>query len=131
MTRAQLKLLTDQQVRTKQMVKKQQQIFLQGGKDMILIDKDAPILPWKSIGGIHLYTKISELRKNLEQHGGQPKLLGKFIIKYEINESVELWFNVINGKLFKITALSNYTGKLFDKIKIGMKIEDVLKIEPT
>lgn len=96
-----------------------------------MINIEAPIIPWDGIGGIHLYTNISELRQLIEEQGGQPKFLGKFLIKYEINNLVEIWFNVLNGKLFKITALSNYTGKLFEKISIGMPIDDVLKIEPS
>ncbi|WP_237179068.1 hypothetical protein [Paenibacillus sp. MMS18-CY102] len=58
-------------------------------------------------------------------------LLGKFLIRYEITNMVDLWFNLINGKLVKITALRNYAGMLFDKIRIGVPIDDVLEIEPS
>ncbi|WP_310552059.1 hypothetical protein [Paenibacillus glufosinatiresistens] len=52
-------------------------------------------------------------------------------MRYEIKDEVCLWFNLFNGKLFKITALKNYTGKLFDVIHIGMSIDEVLEIEPS
>ena len=96
-----------------------------------MVDLEAPIVPWQGIGNIKLYSHISELYDLIEQLGEQPTLLGKFLIRYEIRDSIDLWFNLLNGRLFKITALKNYTGKLFDKISIGMHIDDVLKIEPS
>lgn len=111
------------------MEKKRQRLSLQGGNNMF--ELDAPILPWKGIGGLKLHSHISEFAPLLAQQSVKEKLLGKFLIRYEINDSIDLWFNVINGKLFKITALSNYTGALFEKIKIGMHIDDVLEIEPS
>lgn len=38
---------------------------------------------------------------------------------------------MINGKLFNITTFQNYKGKLFNKINVGMHIEEVLKLEPS
>jgi len=58
-------------------------------------------------------------------------LLGNFLIRYELEDTVDLWFNLLNGKLFKITALKNYTGKLFKEICIGMPIQTVLALEPS
>jgi len=94
-----------------------------------MIDLNAPIVPWEGMGDIKLYSHISEFYKTIEQLRKEPSLLGKFLIRYEIDDSVDLWFNLINGKLFKITALKNYTGKLLGKISIGMHIDDVLKME--
>lgn len=94
-----------------------------------MIDLNAPIVPWESIGGIKLYSHISEFYSIIEQSKKEPSLLGKFLVRYEIDDTVDLWFNLINGKLFKITALQNYTGKLLGKISIGIHIDDVFKIE--
>lgn len=96
-----------------------------------MIDLNAPIIPWEGMGGIKLYSHLSEFYDTIQQTKEEPSLIGKFFIKYEIGDSVDLWFNVINGKLFKITALKNYTGRLMEKIYIGMHIDDVLKIEPS
>lgn len=96
-----------------------------------LIDSNAPIVPWEGMGGIKLYSHISEFYETLASIDNPALLSWKFVIRYEIKDSVYLWFNVINGKLFKITALQNYTGKLFGKISIGMHIDEVLKIEPS
>jgi hypothetical protein len=83
------------------------------------------------MGNMKLYSHVSDFYQTIEQLGGQPKFLGKFLMRYELSDSIDLWFNILNGKLFKITALRNYTGKLFDKIGIGMHIDDVLKLEPS
>lgn len=96
-----------------------------------MIDLGASILPWRGMGQIELYRHISEFYPLLDRPDVKEKMLGKFLIRYEINNSVDLWFNVVNGKLFKLTALSNYTGMLFEKIKIGMHIDDVLRLEPS
>ncbi|AIQ62599.1 hypothetical protein PSTEL_05255 [Paenibacillus stellifer] len=96
-----------------------------------MVNLDAPILPWVGMGGINLYSHISDSYPLLASEGVKAYLLGKFLIRYEINDSVDLWFNLINGKLFKITALSKYVGTLFGKIRIGMHINEVLSIEPS
>lgn len=96
-----------------------------------MIDLKAPIIPWVELGGIRLYSHLNELRSLLEEQKAKPHLLGKFLIRYEIEDKIDLWFNIINGKLFKITALNTYEGKLESEICIGMKIEDVLKIDPS
>ncbi|MCM3548616.1 hypothetical protein M4D48_08525 [Alkalihalobacillus clausii] len=54
-----------------------------------------------------------------------------FDIRYEIENQGYLWLSILNGRLWKITALKDYKGKLFDNIHIGMHIDDVLKIEPS
>lgn len=96
-----------------------------------MLDFNSSIFPWKCMGGIELYSHISEFYDIIQDTKKEPSLLGKFLIKYEIDNSLDLWFNLVNGKLFKITALKDYKGKLFDEISIGMHIDDVLKIEPS
>lgn len=96
-----------------------------------MVDLDAPIIPWEGIGGIKLYSHIGDLYTTIQQTKKEPSLIGKFFIKYEIEDLIDLWINVINGKIFKITALKNYTGNLMEKICIGMHIDDVLRIEPS
>lgn len=92
-----------------------------------MVNLDAKIKPWKGLGGVELYTHISKLQQYLEESRAKTQMLGRFLVKYEIQDQLILWFNIVNGKLFKITACKEYKGVLFNKIKIGMDIEDVLK----
>lgn len=92
-----------------------------------MVDLNAKIEPWKGLGGVELYTHIGKLQKYLEESRAKTQMLGRFLVKYEIQDQLILWFNVVNGKLFKITACKEYKGFLFDRIKIGMDIENVLK----
>ncbi|SFF49557.1 hypothetical protein SAMN04487969_1564 [Paenibacillus algorifonticola] len=96
---------------------------------MVLLN--APIVPWKEMGGINLYSHISEFYSTITKLTDADALLGKSLVRYEIKDEVYLWFNLFNGKLFKITALREYTGKLFNEIQIGMSIDEVLAIEPS
>lgn len=96
---------------------------------MVLLN--APIVPWEEMGGIKLYSHISDFYEIINNLDDTDALLGKSLVRYEIRDEVDLWFNLFNGKLFKITALKNYTGKLFDVIHIGMPIDEVLEIEPS
>ncbi|MDF2474282.1 MAG: hypothetical protein K0R21_2064 [Anaerocolumna sp.] len=94
-----------------------------------MINLHANIEPWKGLGGIRLYAHISEYQELLESSRAKTHMLGRFLIRYEIENQVFMWFNIVNGKLFKITACKQYKGKLFDKITIGMEMEQVLKID--
>lgn len=94
-----------------------------------MINLQANIEPWKGLGGIRLYAHISEYQELLELSRAKTHMLGRFLIRYEIENQVFMWFNIVNGKLFKITACKQYKGKLFDKITIGMEMEQVLKID--
>ncbi|UTR13947.1 hypothetical protein MM221_15215 [Salipaludibacillus sp. LMS25] len=96
-----------------------------------MVDLNATIIPWKGMGGIKLYSHISQFYDTIEKLKESDVLLGKFLIRYELENSIDLWFNLMNGKLFKITALQNYTGKLFEQISIGMHIDEILEIEPS
>lgn len=83
------------------------------------------------MGDIKLYSHINKFYSIIEQYGKQPIPLGKYLVRYEIDNTLDLWFNLLNGKLFKLTATINYKGTLFNKIKTGMHIDDVIKIEPS
>ncbi len=76
-----------------------------------------------------LYSHISMFYNFLNQEKAKPSLLGKYLVKYEISDKLDLWFNIVNGKLFKITTLKSYTGKLSNGVKLGMHIDKVQKID--
>lgn len=96
-----------------------------------MIDNSSLIIPWVGLGGLKLYSHISQFYELIDKMDEKSSLLVKFFVRYEIKGSVDLWFNLINGKLFKITASKGYKGLLFDKIHIGMHIDEVLQIEPS
>jgi len=96
-----------------------------------MIDIYAPIIPWVGLGSIKLYESIKNLKELLDQDEIQYVLYGRYMIRYEIKDKIYLFFNLLNGKLFKITALKNYKGLLLNKIKIGMTSKDLLIIEPS
>lgn len=96
-----------------------------------MVNSDAPIIPWKEVGGIKLYSTIRELRNIIEDTDNKGRLLNNIWARYEIDNKMYLFFSLVNGKLFKITALSNYKGKLFDKICVGMTESELLEVEPS
>lgn len=95
-----------------------------------MIDIDAPIIPYVGIGGIKLYSKREDLDDILSKENVFIQVLNHMVIRYDIGDFLELFFHSGNNKLFKITTLEGYKGKLFDKITVGMKEEDFLRIEP-
>lgn len=110
-------------------MQKLQLLSLQGGNK--LIDNNSPIIPWVGLGGVKLYSHVSHFYDLIDKLDEKSSLLVKLFVRYEIKDSVDLWFNLLNGKLFKITASKGYNGLLFDKIHIGMHIDEVLQIEPS
>ena len=96
---------------------------------MKFIDVNAPIIPYYGLGNIQLGRNIKEFYDILKETLKSPQLIGKFLITYEIDNILNLCFNINNGKLVRITALKNYKGKLFNNIYIGMDMKEVLKID--
>ena len=96
-----------------------------------MIDINAPILPWKGLGGIRLYTTIRELRKLLESEEVNAVVYHNMWIKYEVKNILELFFHLANGKLFKIVTLDGYKGELFNKIGVNTLESELFQIEPS
>ncbi|MCQ4637788.1 hypothetical protein NE619_13720 [Anaerovorax odorimutans] len=95
------------------------------------IDITAPIIPWEGLGGVKLYSHIRELKELVESENTKAFIPFGSSLRYEIDETISLHFNIYNGKLYKIRALEKYKGKLFDQIYIGQTIEETLKLEPS
>lgn len=92
----------------------------------MIINLEAPIIPWVGMGGIKLYSHISELKSLIEEEKAEYFMYDKFLVRYEIKGKIYLFFNLLNGKLFKITTLDEYKGLLFNKIFVGQNVEDLL-----
>ena len=110
------------------MAKKHQQLFFQEEINMLL-DITAPIIPFKGFGEIRLYSTRDQLKELLSSNDVKVKLINENWIRYDIQNSVELFFHLKNNKLFRITTLDNYKGKLFEKIGVGSTEEEMLEIE--
>ncbi len=104
-----------------------------------MIDIYASINPKFSIGGIKLRSHLREYYDIIPKLSWVDKetlddcsayIFGSFHIRYEMRDTLYLFFNILNGKLYKITALKNYQGPLFGKIKVGMEIEHLLELQP-
>ena len=87
----------------------------------MLLDVSAPIIPFKGFGEIRLYSTRDELRELLEMENVDSKIISDDWIRYDINNSVELFFHLKNNKLFRITTLDNYRGKVLEKIGVDRK----------
>lgn len=98
--------------------------------ELIMIDINALITPWKEAGGIKLYSTIRDVKEIVEDKDISGVLLNKFWVRYEIKDEVFLFFHLLNGKLFKITTLKNYKGQLFDNVQYGMSAQELLAAHP-
>ena len=79
------------------------------------IDINAPIVPFEGMGGIKLYAKLEDLNDILSQEGVIMKKMHPWI-RFQIRDAMYFFFHKKNGKLFKMTTLDGYKGKLWDKI---------------
>jgi hypothetical protein len=97
----------------------------------MLLDISAPIVPFEGFGEIKLYSTRNELRELLEKEDVESEIINSDWIRYDILNSVELFFHLKNNKLFRITTLDNYRGKLFEKIGVGTTEKELLEVEPS
>lgn len=97
----------------------------------MLLDISAPIVPFKGFGEIRLYSTRDELHELLKKEDVESEIIHNNWIRYDIQNSVELFFHLKNNKLFRLTTLDNYQGKLFEKIGVGTTEKELLEVEPT
>lgn len=95
----------------------------------MLLDISAPIVPFEGFGEIKLYRTRDELHELLEGEDVEAEIINNDWIRYDIQNSVELFFHLKNNKLFRITTLDNYQGKLFEKIGVGTTEKELLEVE--
>ncbi|GAB5083157.1 hypothetical protein Osc1_23350 [Hominimerdicola sp. 21CYCFAH17_S] len=93
----------------------------------MIINKYAPIIPYEGMGGIKLYSSMEELRNIISAYN--PEIINDTWIRYEINNIMYLFFHKQNRKLFKITTMKGYCGKLFDKISVDTYEEELTIID--
>ncbi|MBN8585920.1 MAG: hypothetical protein J0M37_12590 [Ignavibacteria bacterium] len=97
-----------------------------------IININAPIIPNESLGGIKLRENKNSLIGQLKQN----KISYEVSYENEDNKRVSL-FSILeeiiivsvdnkNSKIFRVTANAGYIACLFDKIKIGYTLQDVI-----
>nr|WP_317439857.1 hypothetical protein [uncultured Enterocloster sp.] len=97
----------------------------------MLLDIQAPIVPFKGFGKIKLYSTRNQVQELLEGKAVKSEIINNDWIRYDIQNSIELFFHLKNNKLFRITTLDNYKGKLFGKIGVGTTEKELLEAEPS
>ncbi|WP_099190494.1 hypothetical protein [Tepidibacter mesophilus] len=99
------------------------------------IDIYAPIIPGRGLGGVELRTHLNEYYDVLNNFDWRnkknwiPECMSSFHVGYKKENICIMIFDILNGKLMKMTALKDYEGILLDKIKIGMSLEEALEKE--
>ena len=97
----------------------------------MLLDVTAPIVPFEGFGEIKLYSTRDDLQELLDNDAVVVEIINNAWIRYDIQNSIELYFHLKNNKLFRITTLDNYQGKLFEKIGVGTSEKELLNVEPS
>lgn len=97
-------------------------------------DVHAPIVPNRGLGGIDLRTPIRHLNDYIPLLG--VALDGSFFLRhpfeavYSVCEnSIQICVDVRNGKIFKLTALAGYGGKLVPGLTVGMTVREAMKVD--
>lgn len=99
---------------------------------MLIVIDNYPIIPFEQMGGFYLYSTIHDLKKMepaLRKKGYLTKseldLQYEFSVVYE-TPNVYLFYNLLNGKLYKITSKPAYRGSYKDKLYVGMELEKAI-----
>lgn len=103
-------------------------------------DPRAPIEPGMGMAGVRLRSHISEfydvINRLSVRGNGSPSAMGEaylvwaYHIAYNISIGITMVFNVMNGRLYRISADERYEGSLFGGIRPGMLWADALRLEP-
>jgi len=102
------------------------------------LNLQAPILPHIGLGGIKLSAHIQNYKELISSFSWLDfstledqsiSLFSPFHIGYELQDTLVMIFDVLTGKLERICVKKEYKGTLFDKIQVGMPIEEAIKME--
>lgn len=96
-----------------------------------MINITAPIIPFKGMGGINLYSTTEELQPILSGENAKKIILNEEWIRYDIGKSLMLFFHKKNNKLFKICTQEEYQGSLLNGISVGTDEKEFLILDET
>jgi hypothetical protein len=99
------------------------------------LDITAPIVPDFGLGGLILRTKLVDIQELFFDRGtmvpNSYELVAPFEARYHFGErEITVAFDARNGKLARLTAGTGYKGFLFERIFVGMKVLEAMKLEP-
>lgn len=94
-----------------------------------MIDIYAPIVPYEGLGGLKLYSTLEEVAPLLRNEEIRIERMDDDWTRYEIVDTMYLFFHNKNGKLWKLCALDDYKGKLFGKIGTDITEEELVAID--
>ena len=92
-----------------------------------MVDKYAPIIPYKEMVNIKLYSSMAELSDVISI--SKEYILNDFWIRYDVDNIISLFFHRKNSKLFKMTTLEGYCGDLFEKINVKTPECDITTLD--
>lgn len=99
---------------------------------------NASIIPGVSCGGLAIGTSLLDYMSlfssfSIKIYDDQEKyaeLHCSLGVAYTFKNCISYIFHIPDHKLTKICAFEDYRGKLFDKLYIGMKLDEAIKAEP-
>ncbi|QKG83149.1 hypothetical protein GXN76_00845 [Kroppenstedtia pulmonis] len=101
------------------------------------LDFNAPILPGVSCGGLCIGKSLSDYMSlvssfEIKMFDDQKKYaeLQSLHVVYTFKDTISFEIHIPDHKLTKICTFKNYKGKLFDKIYLGMDLDEAMKKEP-
>lgn len=102
-------------------------------------DPRAPIEPGMGMAGVRLRSHISEfydvINRLSVRGNGSPSAMGEaylvwpYYVAYNLSIGITMVFNVMSGRLYRISADERYKGSLFGGIRPGMPWVDALRLE--
>jgi hypothetical protein len=98
-------------------------------------DRAAPIVPNRGLGGLQLRVSLASLQSFLAGLGvfdrGAYGLVAPFDARYRMDDyCVEIAADPRNGRVFRLSALPGYEGLLLGGIRVGMSVQDAIRIAP-
>lgn len=95
-----------------------------------MTDIYAPIVPYVGAGGFRLNSTRGEVEAKLAGSKFSCEQVDDWV-RYTDKETIELSVSKTDDRLFAITTLPGYKGKLFDTIGTDTTEEEFLRLEPS
>lgn len=103
---------------------------------MTTLSGDADIVPNVGLGGLQVRAALAEVQDLVDSLPGSEtatsyRMVGPFECRYTFKAPpVELGVDTRNGRIAKLIALPGYNGSLFGRIRVGMSVDTVMRLDP-
>ena len=96
---------------------------------------DEPIIPNFGLGGLRIRTPLIEIQKSVSEGSifgaVRYEMASVFEARYYVADgAVAIGVDIRNGKVFRLSAMAGYTGLLFGKVAVGMRVADAFALVP-